>query len=105
MFIRFTTEPIAKSNPYGYYIHNPSPETISFELTDQTVYTFTDYHLLFAEEPDGDRIYTTTEKEKYIQHLKTSFAVPFTGKIPYPVFIEVKNDKVVSLTEKFIFTQ
>ncbi len=91
--------------PNGYYIHDQDTETKSFELTDETVYTFTDYHLLFVGKPDSDRLYTTTKKEDFIQHLNTSFNNSFTGEVPYPLFIEVKDDKVISITEKFIFTQ
>ncbi len=91
--------------PGEYYIHNQGTETKSFELTDETVYTFTDYHLLFVEDPDSDRLYTTTKKEDFIHHLNTSFNDSFTGEVPYPLFVEVKNDKVISITEKFIFTQ
>ncbi len=49
--------------PNGYYIHDKNTEKLSFKLTDETVYTFTDYHLLFVEDPDSDRLYSTTDKE------------------------------------------
>lgn len=90
--------------PNGYYIYNSSTETTAYELTDETTYTFTDYHLLFVENPDGDRLYTTTSKENFIQHLNISYSdEPPAGKVPF--FIEVKDDKVISITEEFIFTQ
>lgn len=92
--------------PNGYYIHNLNAETKFFELTDRTEYTFTDFNLLFVEDADGDRRYTTTKKAQFIEHLNTSLSnVPFTGKIPYPVFIEVQDGKVISITEELLFTQ
>lgn len=90
--------------PNGYYIHNPSTETVSFALQDDTTYTFTDFHLLFVEDPDGDRVYTTTNKDHFIQHLHTSYSdEPPAGNVPF--FLEVKDGKVISITEKLIFTQ
>lgn len=90
--------------PNGYYIYNPSNEKTSFELTDKTSYTFTDYHLLFVENPDSDRLYTTTSREEFIQHLTTSYSDnPPAQKVPF--FIEVKDGKVISIIEEFIFTQ
>lgn len=92
-----------KDLPNGYYIHNANEETKIFELTGKTEYTFTDINLLFVEDADGDRLYTTTKKEDFIQHLNTIFGRPAGGNVPF--FIEVKDGKVVSITEKFIFTQ
>lgn len=90
--------------PNGYYIHNPSNEKKSFELTDETSYTFTDYNLLFLENPEGRRLYTTTSKEDFIQHLTTSYSDnPPAQKVPF--FVEVKDGKVISIIEEFIFTQ
>lgn len=90
--------------PNGYYIHNPSTETVSFELTDDTIYDFTDHQLLFVEHADGNRHYRTTKKDEFIQHLDTSYSnVPRAGTVPF--FIEVQDGKVIRITEKFIFTQ
>ena len=41
--------------PNGYCIHNLSNEKTSFELTDETSYSFTDYNLLFVENPEGQQ--------------------------------------------------
>lgn len=90
--------------PNGYYIHNPSTETTSYKLTDGTTYTFTDINLLFIDDADGDRQYTTTAKENFIQHLNTSYSdQPPAGHVPF--FIEVRDGNVVSITEIFWFTQ
>lgn len=91
--------------PNGYYIHNPDTEITSYELTNETEFTFTDYHLLFVQDPDSDRLYTTHNKEEYFAHLQESIDSPFTGEVPYPLFIEVKDDRVISVTEKLLFTQ
>ncbi len=89
--------------PNGYYIHNPSTEKQTYELTDETVYTFVDVNLLFVKNADGDRLYTTTKKEEFIQHLNTSYSdLPPAQKVPF--FIEVNDNKVISVTEKFEFT-
>ncbi|MDR7855409.1 M56 family metallopeptidase [Tissierella sp.] len=90
--------------PNGYYIHNPSNGKTSFELTDETSYSFTDYNLLFVENPEGQRLYTTRNREEFMQHLTTSYTDdPPAQKVPF--FIEVKDGKVISIIEEFIFTQ
>ncbi len=89
--------------PNGYHIYNADMEKQTFELTNKTTYTFVDYNLLFVKEEDGDRIYTTTKKEDFIQHLNTSYSdSPPAQKVPF--FLEVKDGKVISITEKFEFT-
>lgn len=89
--------------PNGYSIYNEAVEKQTFELTKKTTYTFVDYNLLFVKEEDGDRIYTTTKKEDFIQHLNTSYSdSPPAQKVPF--FLEVKDGKVISITEKFEFT-
>ncbi|HBV67788.1 MAG TPA: hypothetical protein DEF04_06120 [Clostridiales bacterium] len=89
--------------PNGYHIYNADVEKQTFELTNKTTYTFVDYNLLFVKEEDGDRIYTTTKKEDFIQHLNTSYSdSPPAQKVPF--FLEVKDGKVISITEKFEFT-
>lgn len=90
--------------PNGYFIYNPNIEKNTYELTADTIYTFTDYHLLYIEEADGDRIYRTTEIEHFMNHLNTSYSdQPPASKVPF--FIEVKEGEVVSITEEFQFTQ
>ena len=89
--------------PSGYYIHNPIIETVSFELTDDTIYTFTDFNLLFVENADSNRLYTTTKKKEFLKHLDTSYSdYPPAQKVPF--FVEVTDEKVVSVTEEFQFT-
>ncbi len=89
--------------PNGYYIYNQDTEKDTYDLTDETVYNFVDSNLLFVNDKDGDRSYTTTKKEEFIQHLSTSYSdVPPAQTVPF--FIEVKDDMVISITEKFEFT-
>lgn len=87
--------------PNGYYLHDPGSDTMSLELAEDTVYTFTDVHLLFVEEADGDRLYTTTDKEHFLLHLHTAYS----GMPAVPFFLEVQEGRVVRITEKFLFTQ
>jgi len=89
--------------PNGYYIHNPDSVITTYDLTDETVYNFVDFNLLFINDEDGDSSYTTTKKEEFIQHLSTSYYdEPPAQKVPF--FIKVEGSKVISITEKFEFT-
>lgn len=89
--------------PNGYSIYNADAEKQTFEITNETAYTFVDYNLLFVKDEDGDRLYTTTKKEEFILHLNKSYSdSPPAQKVPF--FIEVKDGKVISITEKFEFT-
>ncbi len=94
-----------KDMPNGYCFYNPEIDKEQFKLTDKTEYTFVDSNLLFIKEKDkdGNRLCTTTKKEEFIQHLNTSYAdSPPAQKVPF--FIQVKDGKVISITEKFEFT-
>ncbi|MEA4816080.1 MAG: hypothetical protein VB120_04385 [Lachnospiraceae bacterium] len=89
--------------PSGYYILNPIIETVSFELTDDTIYTFTDSNLLFVEDADSNRLYTTTKKKDFLKHLDASYSDDLPAqKVPF--FVEVSDGKIVSVTEEFQFT-
>ncbi len=89
--------------PNGYYIYNADIEKQTFELTDETTYTFVDHNLLFVKNEDGDRLYTTTKKEEFILHLNKSYSdSPPAQRVPF--FLEVKDGKIISITEKFEFT-
>lgn len=89
--------------PNGYYIYNAEIEKQTFELTNETTYSFVDYNLLFVKNEDGERLYTTTKKEEFILHLNKSYSdSPPAQKVPF--FLEVKDGKVISIKEKFEFT-
>jgi hypothetical protein len=89
--------------PGGYHIYNENEDIQTFELTNETSYTFVDYNFLFVKNEDGDRVYTTTKKEDFIQHLNKSYSdLPPAQKVPF--FVEVKDGRVISITEKIEFT-
>jgi beta-lactamase regulating signal transducer with metallopeptidase domain len=87
--------------PNGYSIYNADQEKQTFEITNETAYTFVDYNLLFVKNADGNRLYTTTKKEEFILHLNKSYS---DSPPAHPFFVEVKDGKVISVTEKFEFT-
>ena len=88
--------------PNGYYIYNLGTEN-EYDLTEKTVYNFIDANLLFVENADGDREYTTTEKDEFIQRLNASYSdSPPAQNVPF--LIQVKDGKVISITEQFEFT-
>lgn len=89
--------------PNGYHIHNLVTETMSFKLTDNTVYTFTDFNLEYVKEADGNRIYQTTKLEEFVNGSAYPDLPLAEQKIPY--FLEVHDGQVISITEEFIYTQ
>ena len=91
--------------PNGYSIIQKNNGETIFELTDGTIYTFTDVNLLFVNEPESNRLYTTTKKDEFLKHLGEYNLndVPLS-KQTLPYFIEVKYGKVISITEKFKYT-
>lgn len=89
--------------PNGHHIYNPDTEKQTFELTNKTTYTFVDFYLLFVKDEDGDRLYTTSKKEEFLSHLSHAYSdSPPAQRVPF--FIEVKDGKVISITERFEFT-
>ena len=89
--------------PGGYHIYNENEDIQTFELTNETSYTFVDYNFSFVKNEDGDRVYTTTKKEDFIQHLNKSYSdLPPAQKVPF--FVEVKDGRVISITEKIEYT-
>lgn len=89
--------------PNGYYIYNETVESVPFELTDDTTYTFTDFNLLFINEANTTRIYETTKKQEFIEGSSYQDISLEEQKIPY--FLSVYDKKVISITEEFIYTQ
>lgn len=89
--------------PNGYHFYNADTDKQTFKLTNKTVYTFVDFNLLFVEDEDGNRLYTTTDKDEFLLHLSTSYSdSPPAQKVPF--FVEVKGGKVISITERFEYT-
>jgi hypothetical protein len=76
--------------PNYYYIHSLSNEMSSYELTDETVYTFTDINLLFVDDENGSREYSTTNVDEFIQHLKAFYN---DGIPPYILYVPSETRK------------
>ena len=91
--------------PNGYSIIQKNNGETTFELTDDTIYTFTDVNLLFVNEPESNRLYTTTKKDEFLKHLGEYNLNDFPlSEQTLVYFIEVMDGKVVSITEKFKYT-
>jgi len=89
--------------PSGYCIYNQEVEKITYELTDETTYTFTDLTGVFVKNEDDEKVYTTTKVEDFVKYLNETYSdSPPAQNVPF--FIEVKDGKVISVTEKFEFT-
>jgi hypothetical protein len=89
--------------PNGYHIHRLDKGIVAYELTDETEYNFMDVHRQFIDDSIDERWYTTTIKDEFIQYLNRSYSdSPPAQTIPY--LVEVKDGKVISVTEEFIFT-
>jgi hypothetical protein len=110
----------------GYAIEHLGRDIVSFEVTSDTVFTFTDTNLHFVDESSMDRKYQTTILEEFLTHRGSSnrlhclynidhimtpeeFLLRSTCECAprrYPiVFIQVKDGQVMSVTEEFLFTQ
>jgi len=91
-------------SPNGYEIHHPhrslEKNVFSFTITDETIFTFTDFHLQFIEELDGEtnRLFTTNSVEKFMMFFEIN------GRPTIPYFITVRDGMVVSFLEVFLFT-
>jgi hypothetical protein len=83
--------------PDGYFINNPETETAEYNLTEETVYTFIDWHNDFVAE--GENLeFTTTNREDFIKYLET-----YENSEPgMPFFFELNGNDVVSVTEKIM---
>ena len=91
--------------PNGYSIIQKNNVETSFELTDETIYTFTDVYHFFINESESNRLYTTTKKDEFLKHLGEYNLndIPLSEQT-LPYFIEVMDGKVISITEKFKYT-
>jgi len=83
--------------PNGFVIENLELGTVSYEITDDTIFEFVDTMLRFlGEDSEGSRNYQTTVLEEFIEHRGGSESI---------VFIQVKDGRVISVTEEFLFAQ
>ena len=77
-----------------HYVEQANIKTLTFRLTDETVYEFVDSGLLFNTDPYGDRRRVTTAVEEFLEYL-------------YPAvvhFVEVQGDRVIRVVQEFGFT-
>lgn len=81
--------------PNGYYIYNPSIDTISFEIAKDTVYSFIATEDLPFIKKGEDRNYSTTKIEEFAEFLKR------VNPDRAVFWVEVKDGNVVSITEQF----
>lgn len=91
---RYYIRPNWSADKGWYYVEQADIDTLVFELTDETTYTFVDFHLLFIDRFSSDRQYTTKDVTEFLEYL-------------YPTvihFIEVYDGKVISLFQDFAFT-
>ena len=89
--------------PGGYFIRDLEEERLEFELSNKTTYTFVDFNMLFIKDEKADRLYTTGKKDEFIEHLETSYYdSPPAQRVPF--FVEIKEGKVINITEEFSFT-
>lgn len=92
-----------KDYPSGYAIINSEQEDCSYELSDNVSYTFVDIDQLFVTEEEQSKPYTTTVKEEFLKHIGERNSLPLTEQ-QIPVYIEVQDGKVISITEDLAFT-
>lgn len=81
--------------PNGYYINNPSTETVSFKITENTEYHFVALESLSFYKEGEDRSYSTTKKEEFMEFLNNVN----TDRVVF--WVKVTDDIVVSIKEEF----
>lgn len=94
--------------------HRDRPnEVFSYEITDETVFTFTDFRLLFGTDPYSDRRYSTNSLDEWLMHLYVDLGgfsfddLTDEGEMQFisvPYFIIVQDGKLLLLYEWFLFT-
>lgn len=83
--------------PDGYYIYNSEQETVTWELTARTVYTFIDWNGDFTGS-DCPEKYTTTDIREFMKYIDT-YGNAAHGM---PFFFQVEDGAVTAVVEKFI---
>ncbi|KGR79039.1 hypothetical protein [Ureibacillus manganicus] len=81
--------------PNGYYINNPSTDTVSFKIAEDTEYNFVVLQSLSFYKEGEDRNYSTTKKEEFMEFLNNVYS----DKVVF--WVEVKDGFVVSIKEQF----
>ena len=55
--------------PNGFFIYNPSPDTVPFKIDEDTEYNFVAFESLSFYKEGEDRNYSTTNKEEFLEFL------------------------------------
>ena len=98
---------LADNMPGGYYTRHLGIEVLSFEITDETIFTFVDLGLHFGTDPYGNRLHSTTIAEEFLVYHYSNFPFNYEGAPLYrriPYFISVRDGQVLTLNESFWLT-
>jgi len=82
--------------PSGYSVEQLGKETASFELTNDTVFTFVDTGFLFLDDSYMNRTYHTRIVDEFLMHRSDSNTI---------LFVQVQNGRVISVVEELLLTQ
>ena len=89
--------------PNGYYIYNQTVAQNEYELTAETMYTFHDLTGVFVKPENTNKLYATTKTGEFLQYLDETYSDdPPAQKVPF--WIEVRDGKVIRVTEEWEFT-
>ena len=98
---------MAAHMPSGYHTRHLGAEVLSFEITNETVFTFVDLHMYFGTDETGNRLYSTTITNEFLQYHVSNFPFDYEGAPLYrriPYFISVRDGQVLTLNESFWLT-
>lgn len=82
--------------PSGFSVEPLGMEPVSFELTNDTVFTFEDSGFLFLDDSYMNRTYHTSIADEFLMHRGDSNTI---------LFVQAQNGRVISVVEEFLFTQ
>jgi len=89
--------------PNGYAIEPLNRDIVVFEITEETIFTFVDTQAQFVDpETNLTRRHYTTNLEEFITHRGQQNTPGYSTII---VFLQVLGERVISVTEEFLFTQ
>lgn len=115
-WIHFSELGLMMDTASGHFTEVLQHETLPFDITDTTLFTFFDFELRFGAEPNSDRI-VTTELEEFLLHLTNLDLFPdgsrnmnmpldsqesTSNRIPY--FLRIYQDMVLTVHEVFLLT-
>jgi len=98
---------LASQMPSGYHTRHLGVEVLSFEITEESIFTFVDLNLHFGVNPEGNRLYSTTNPDEFLVYHYSNFPFDYEGAPLYrriPYFITVRDGILLNLTESFWLT-